>query len=67
MASSKTIPRLYSREETAEILGIRPSTLAAWACRDTVVLPQVKIGGRVHYLERDIVDLIESRRQGVAK
>ena len=55
-----TLPRLVSREQAAEALGIRPQTLACWACNGRYGLPFVKIGRRVMYRLADIEHFIES-------
>ena len=63
MIPSTHLPeKLLTREEAAAILRVKPATLAAWVSRETVHLPFVKIGGRTHYLERDIAALINRSR-----
>lgn len=55
--------RLYSRTETAKILGISSSAiLAMWALRKTPKLPYVRIGKMIRYLEEDILDFISKNR-----
>lgn len=54
------LPRLISREEAAEALGIRPQTLACWATNRRYGLPFVKIGRRVMYRLADIERFIEA-------
>lgn len=58
--STKTIEvtRLLGRQETAESLGVRPQTLASWACNGRYALPFVKIGRRVMYRLADIEQFI---------
>lgn len=54
------ITQLRSRNEAAEHLGVRPQTLAAWACNGRYNLPFVKIGRRVMYRLADIEQFIAS-------
>lgn len=55
--------RLYSRKETARILGFTsPSRLTMWAMRKTPKLPYIRIGKFVRYLEEDILKFIEENR-----
>jgi len=60
---SEIIPARKTPEETAEILGVSPKTLAVWRCRKTIELPYVKAGRKVWYLERDIADFLERNRR----
>lgn len=55
-----SLPLLVSREQAAEALGIRPQTLACWACNGRYGLPFVKIGRRVMYRLADIEFFIAS-------
>ena len=59
-----SVSKLLTETETAELLGVKPSTLAAWRCRKTVEVPYVKIGHRVMYAEDDLVQFIERNRCG---
>ncbi len=54
--------RLLSRKQAAEILGVKPQTLASWACLGRYDLPFVRIGSRVKYRLGDVVDFIEENR-----
>jgi len=63
------IPELLTRQQTAEILGLQPQTLAAWSCvngpdRD---LPFVKVGHAVRYRREDVLTFIERNRRKVTK
>lgn len=53
---------LVPRKKAAVMLGVKAQTLAAWACTKRVNLPFVKIGGRVMYRLRDLIDFIERNR-----
>ncbi|TVO60557.1 helix-turn-helix domain-containing protein [Denitromonas ohlonensis] len=54
------LPQLISRDDAAAALGIRPQTLACWACNGRYDLPFVKIGRRVMYRLSDIEAFIEA-------
>lgn len=58
------IPRLISRDDAAAILGIRPHTLACWACNGRYRLPFVRVGRRVMYRREDIEQFISSNLVG---
>lgn len=55
---------LLSREETASHLGIRPQTLATWACNKRYALSYIKVGRRVMYRLTDIEAFLEERTVG---
>ena len=46
--------RLLTRVDAADMLGIKPATLSAWACLKSHDLPYVKIGSRAMYRFEDI-------------
>ena len=55
--------KLYSRKETAKILGFSsPTILAMWAFRKKPNLPFIRIGKSIRYLESDILQFIEDNR-----
>lgn len=54
--------KLITRAETAQILGIKESTLAVWASTQRYGLDYIKIGKRVMYQMDDVLKFIESRR-----
>ena len=49
---------LASRNEAAAYLGVRPQTLASWACNGRYRLPFVRIGRRVMYRLADLEQFI---------
>jgi predicted DNA-binding transcriptional regulator AlpA len=70
MAISKTepkvtkfdLPRLMTRNEVAEYLGIAPKTLSNWNSAGTGPVP-VRYGGRsVMYLPEDVLAWVRSKR-----
>lgn len=50
---------LIDRNTAAEILGVRPQTLACWATTGRYPLPFVRIGRRVKYRLADLEAFIE--------
>ncbi len=58
--------KLLSRKEAAELLGIRPQTLAAWHITGKYGLPVVKVGRSVRYRLSDLERWLESRTVGAA-
>ncbi len=55
---------LLDRSQAASYLGIRPATLAVWACTKRYKLPFVKIGRRSMYRLSDLDAFIESNVVG---
>lgn len=53
-SSERPIESCVSRKAAAIHLGIKPQTLAAWACNRRVEIPYVKIGRRVMYRLSDL-------------
>ena len=51
--------RLLSRKEAADMLGMQPSTLAAWATLRKGDLPFLKIGARAKYRLADVQRFID--------
>ena len=54
--------RLLTTNEAAQILGVKPQTLAYWRCVKRYALPYVKVGKNCRYKRSDIEAFIESRR-----
>lgn len=55
---------LLSRARAAQYLGLRPQTLASWACSKKYDLPYVKIGSRVFYRWPDLEAFVTARTIG---
>ena len=51
--------RLITRDEAAEMLGLKPQTLAKWAHTHRCRLKMIKIGSRVRYRVSDVEGFIE--------
>jgi excisionase family DNA binding protein len=54
--------RLLTARELAELLGFSPATIVDWA--EAGKLPAFKIGGRLRFREREVVEWLEGQRAG---
>ncbi|MGD9638868.1 MAG: helix-turn-helix transcriptional regulator [Alphaproteobacteria bacterium] len=55
--------KLLTRKEAALFLGVKPSTLEAWATNKRYNLPMIKLGKRmVKYKLSDLIEFLEKRR-----
>jgi excisionase family DNA binding protein len=45
---------VWTRQEAAHFIGVKPHTLAVWACNKRYGLPLVKIGRTVRYRRSDV-------------
>jgi excisionase family DNA binding protein len=52
---------LLTRTEAADLLGVKPQTLAVWATHGRYGLPVVKVGRSVRYRRSDIEAWLERR------
>ena len=55
-------PVLLREKSAAEVLGLAPQTLRSWRCTKRYNLPFHKVGRRIFYNERDLLQFLESRR-----
>ena len=55
---------LLNEEQTAEMLGMRPSTLQRWRSKGWTELPYIKIRYLIRYRMGDIQDFLERGRIG---
>ena len=53
---------LLTRAQAADYLGIKPQTLACWACNQRYNLPFVRIGRLIKYRRHDLDQFIEANR-----
>lgn len=51
--------KMLSREEAAEFLGGKASTLAKWACKKRYTLSRYKIGRHIKYRVADLQKFID--------
>jgi excisionase family DNA binding protein len=56
--------KLVTRRQAAEVLGLRPQTLAAWSMTGKYGLPVVKVGRSVRYRLSDLEQWLASRTIG---
>ena len=59
--------KLYTPQETAKFLKIKPSTLAAWRIRERQKLPFQKNGREVYYLGATIKEYLKTSKVKMAK
>lgn len=52
---------LFTRNKAAEYLGVKPHTLAVWACTKRHALPYIKVGRLVKYRKTDLDAFLQSR------
>ena len=57
-------PVLLTEEQTAEILGVRPSTLQRWRSQNWTELPYIKIRYLIRYRLSDVLDFLERSQVG---
>ena len=55
--------KLLDTKQVAEILGVKPNTLAYWRCTGRYRLPYIKVGRLVMYRPADVDEFISSRRR----
>jgi excisionase family DNA binding protein len=61
MATANQTDRLLTREQAAEVLSVKPQTLAVWACTGRYGLPHIKMGSSVRYRLSDLEKFIADR------
>ena len=54
---------LLSRQEAAELLGLKEATLASWKARGRYDLPVIKVGRLVRYRHSDLLAFLERRTE----
>ena len=55
---------LFTRDQAAAYLTVKPQTLACWKTNKRYNLPVIKIGSKVRYRLRDLEAFLESRTIG---
>ena len=63
MSETNTLPRLLTRAQAAEFLGVKVQTLSAWASSGRYKLPYLKVGRAVKYRTVDLQAWLDSREQ----
>lgn len=56
--------KLLTRKETADLLGVSCGTLAVWVSSKRYPLPYIKVGRLVKYDYNDVLQFLETRKQG---
>ena len=59
-ATTRVVPKMLTAAEAAELLRLRESTLRDYARRG--VIPSVKIGRHVRFIQDDLIDHLDSLR-----
>jgi len=54
-------------DEAADLIGVKPGTLAVWRATKRYSLPYLKIGTRVYYARRDVEAFLDQCRQSEAE
>jgi predicted DNA-binding transcriptional regulator AlpA len=63
--SNQTAPNpLRTEVESAQFLGVKPTTLQIWRCTKRYSLPYIKVGRLVRYRQSDLDAFLTSRTQG---
>ncbi|WP_409408763.1 helix-turn-helix domain-containing protein [Acidithiobacillus ferriphilus] len=60
----EAIPTQIDEKRTAEVLGVKVSTLTNWRTTGRYALPYIKVGRLVRYRVTDLAQWIAKRRQG---
>lgn len=66
MPGRTTADELLNEVQTAERLGVKPSTLQVWRCTKRYPLPYIKVGRLVRYRQSDLDAFLAIRTQGGA-
>ena len=61
---TEAIPTQIDEKRTAEVLGVKVSTLTNWRATGRYSLPYIKVGRLVRYRVTDLAQWIAKRRQG---
>ena len=61
---SEAIPTQIDEKRTAEVLGVKVSTLTNWRTTGRYALPYIKVGRLVRYRVVDLAEWIAKRRTG---
>jgi excisionase family DNA binding protein len=59
--------RLLTPDEVAEMLDVKPQTLAVWRCQKRQDLPYIKVGHKIRYRLRDVEAWLERQTVGTTE
>ena len=62
--NNKTHPKLLSREEVANFLGLKPATLEKWGHTHRCRLKMVKVGSGLRYRVSDTEEFVNDNSTG---
>ena len=62
MLFDQAVPNLLNTEQVAELLGLKPHTLAVARCEGSLKIPYFKIGRSVRYQRSDIEKYLSANR-----
>jgi excisionase family DNA binding protein len=62
MSSTEASQKLLSRKDAADYLGVKPHTLAVWACTRRHAVPFAKVGRLVKYRLADLDAFLAANR-----
>jgi excisionase family DNA binding protein len=55
---------LMTPDQAASMLGISPRTLAAWRSTGRYALPYIKVGSKVRYPRKKLIDWLSTQPKG---
>ena len=58
--------RLHDTRAAAKYLGLAPQTLIRWRCQKSDAITFRKLGSRVFYLGRDLIEFVERGKRETA-
>ncbi|MDZ4145690.1 MAG: helix-turn-helix domain-containing protein [Burkholderiales bacterium] len=64
MDNQATFDPLRNEVESAQFLGVKPTTLQIWRCTKRYPLPYIKVGRLVRYRQSDLEAFLNLRTQG---
>lgn len=64
MTTQTALNPLRTEVESAQFLGVKPTTLQIWRCTKRYPLPYIKVGRLVRYRQSDLEAFLTSRTQG---
>lgn len=57
---------LFTNAEAAKFLRLEPKTLCCWRSSGKIVIPYIKVGGKVLYRKNDLEQFLEANVHAVA-
>lgn len=66
METQATVDPLRTEVESANFLGVKPTTLQIWRCTKRYPLPYIKVGRLVRYRQSALDAFLSARTQGAS-